>query len=81
MDFFVDIIILPMLSYFQLLYDYFSLNKIISPYIIHGYLWLFWIIFGYFWLFHLRLLLVILSYFWPLKVISPYVITGNSRLL
>jgi hypothetical protein len=47
MDFFVDIIILPMLNYFQLLYDYFSLIKIISPYIIYGYLWLF----NYLWLF------------------------------
>jgi hypothetical protein len=52
--------------------------------------------FGYFLLFHPRLLLAILSYFilsyfllceaiigyiWLLKVISPYVIIGNSRLL
>jgi hypothetical protein len=38
---FVNIIILPMLNYFQLLYDYFLLIEIISPYIIYGYLWLF----------------------------------------
>jgi len=41
-----------MLSYFQLLYDYFSLIEIISPYIIYEYLKLFSIIFlitfGYF---------------------------------
>jgi len=56
--FFVNIIIVPMLSYFQLLYDYFSLIKIISPYIIYNYLWLFSIIYGYF-----KLLLAILVYF------------------
>jgi hypothetical protein len=49
--FFVNIIILPMLNYFQLLYDYFSLIYIISPYIIYDYLWLFSIIFDYFLLF------------------------------
>jgi hypothetical protein len=62
----VNIIILPMLRYFQLLYDYFSLISIISPYIIYVYLWLFSkkiVIFGYFWLFHLTLFLVILSFF------------------
>jgi len=48
--FFVNIVILPMLNYFQLLYDYFSLIKIFAPYIIYGYLWLF------------KLLLVILAY-------------------
>jgi len=52
--------------------------------------------FGYFWLFHLRLLLVILSYFilryfrlceailgyfWLFKAISPDVIIDNSKLL
>jgi hypothetical protein len=37
-----------MLSYFHLLYEYFSLIKIISPYIIYYYLWLFLITFGYF---------------------------------
>jgi len=47
-----------MLSYFQLLYDYFSLIKKISPYIIYGYLWLFSITFGY-----SQLLSVILAYF------------------
>jgi len=47
-----------MLSYFQLLYDYFSLIEIISPYIIYGYLWLFSIIFGC-----SKLFLVILTYF------------------
>jgi hypothetical protein len=52
-----------MLGYFQLLYEYFSLIKIISHYIIYGYLWLFSITFGYFWLFHPMLLLVILTYF------------------
>jgi len=51
-----------MLSYFQLLYDYFSLIEIISPYIIYGYLWLFvinilmtiggYFINGYWWLFY-----------------------------
>jgi hypothetical protein len=30
-----------MLNYFQLLYEYFFINLIISPYIIYGYLWLF----------------------------------------
>jgi hypothetical protein len=57
-DFFANIIILPMLNYFQLLYEYFSLILIISPYIIYGYLWLVSIIYGYF-----KLLLVILVYF------------------
>jgi len=52
-----------MLSYFQLLYEYFSLILFISSYIIYSYLWLFSITFGYFWLFHLKLLLVILNYF------------------
>jgi len=56
--FFVNIIILPMLSYFQLLYDYFSLIEITSPYIIYGYLWLFSITFGY-----SKLFLTILTYF------------------
>jgi len=37
-----------MLNHFQLLYDYFSLIEIISPYII---LRLFMAIFNYFWLF------------------------------
>jgi len=60
-----------MLSYFQLLYEYFSLIEIISPYIIYGYLWLFSITFGYFWLFHPKLLLVILIYFWLFSPISP----------
>jgi hypothetical protein len=45
---FVNIIILPMLNYFQLLYGYFSLIQIISPCIIYSYLWLFSIIFGYY---------------------------------
>jgi hypothetical protein len=58
MDFFVNIIILPMLNYFQLLYDYFSLIEIISLYIIYGYLWLFLITFGY-----SKLFLAILTYF------------------
>jgi hypothetical protein len=44
---FANIIILPMLNYFQLLYGYFSLIQIISPCIIYNYLWLFSIIFGY----------------------------------
>jgi hypothetical protein len=56
--FFVNIIILPMLSYFQSLYDYFSLIETISPYIIYNYLWLFSITFGY-----SKLFLVILTYF------------------
>jgi hypothetical protein len=46
-------IILPMLSYFQLLYDYFLLIKNISPYIIYDYIWLFSITFGYFAYFNL----------------------------
>jgi hypothetical protein len=62
-----------MLSYFQLLYDYFSLILIISPYIIYSYLWLFSITFGYFLLFHPRLLLVILSFFWLFLFISHIV--------
>jgi len=49
--FFVNIIILPMLNYFQLLYDYFSLIEIISPYIIYGYSQLLLVILSYFWLF------------------------------
>jgi hypothetical protein len=56
--FLVNIIMLPMLNYFQLLYDYFSLIEIISPYIIYSYLWLFSIIFGY-----SKLFLTILTYF------------------
>jgi len=48
--FFVNIIILPMLNYFQLIYDYFSLIEIISPYIIYGYSQFFWLL-SYFWLF------------------------------
>jgi len=47
-----------MLSYFQLLYEYFSLIEIISPYIIYGYLWLFSITFGY-----SKLFLAISTYF------------------
>jgi hypothetical protein len=34
-------IILPILGYFQLFYDYFSLFQVISPYVIYGYLCLF----------------------------------------
>jgi hypothetical protein len=60
---FINIITLPMLNYFQLLYDYFSLIYIFSPYIIYGYLWLFSITFGYFLLFHPMLFLAILIYF------------------
>jgi hypothetical protein len=69
---FVNIIIIPMLRYFQLLYGYFSLIKIISPYIIYGYLKLLLAFFGYFSLFHFKLFLaigiflVILCYFWIL---------------
>jgi len=49
---FIHIIILPMLNYFQLLYDYFSnLN-----YVTLHYLRLFMVILNYF--------LVILNYFW-----------------
>jgi len=54
--FFVTIIILPMLSYFQLLYDYFTLIEIISPYIIYGYFQLFLAIVYYFNLDYLQLL-------------------------
>jgi len=56
---FINIIILPMLSYFQLLYDYFSLIKIISPYIIYSYLWQFSNFLGYFLLFHPTLFIAI----------------------
>jgi len=49
---FVNMIILYMLSYFQLFYEIFSLISIISPYIIYDYLWLSSITFGYFWLFY-----------------------------
>jgi len=45
---FVDIIILPMLNYFQLLYDYFFIN--LNYFALH-YLWLFMAILNYFWLF------------------------------
>jgi hypothetical protein len=41
---FANILILPLLNYFQYLYGYFSL---ILPYIIYGYLWLFLITFDY----------------------------------
>jgi hypothetical protein len=37
---FANIIILLILSYFQLLYEYISSIEIISPYIIYDYLWL-----------------------------------------
>jgi hypothetical protein len=49
-----------MLSYFQSLYDYFSLISIITPYIIYGYLWLFSITFSCFCVFHLKLHLIVL---------------------
>jgi hypothetical protein len=49
-----------MLSYLQLLHDYFFIN--LNYFTLH-YLWLFMDILNYFWLFHPRLLLVILSYF------------------
>jgi hypothetical protein len=54
---FVNIIILPMLNYFKLLYEFFYLLK---KFILHfyDYLWLFSITFGYF-----KLLLTILTYF------------------
>jgi hypothetical protein len=56
-----------MLSYFQLLYDYFSLIQIISPYIICGYYKkkLFFL------LFQPRLFFIILNYFWLFLFISP----------
>ncbi len=38
---FANITLLPMLNYFQLLYEYFYLIENISPYIIYDYLWLF----------------------------------------
>jgi hypothetical protein len=44
----VNIIILPMLNYFQLLYDYFFIN--LNYFTLH-YLWLFMDIRNYFWLF------------------------------
>jgi len=46
--FFVIIIILPMLNYFQLLYDYFFVN--LNYFTLHD-LWSFMVIFNYFWLF------------------------------
>jgi hypothetical protein len=46
--FIVNIIILPMLGYFQLLYDYFSIN--LNHFTLH-YLQLFMAIINYFWLF------------------------------
>jgi len=52
-----------MLSYFQLLNDYFSLIEIISPYIIYGYLWLFSITFGYSKFFLANLTYFTLGYF------------------
>jgi len=54
-----------MLSYFQLLYDYFSLIQIISPYIIYSYLWLFPITFGFFGYFTL-------NYFWLFYITFGY---------
>jgi hypothetical protein len=66
---FVNIIILHMLNYFQLLYDYILLIKKFHPTlfrVIYGYFqknWLFLVIFGYFLLFHPKLFLVILSNF------------------
>jgi hypothetical protein len=45
---FVNIIILPMLNYFQLLYDNFFIN--LNYFTLH-YLWLFMVILNYFWLF------------------------------
>jgi hypothetical protein len=57
-NFFVNMIILLMLNYFQLFYEYFSLIKIISPYIMYAYLCISSIIFGY-----SKLLLVLLTYF------------------
>jgi len=52
-----------MLNYFQLLYEYFSLIKIISPYIIYGYLWLLSITFGYSKFFLAILIYFTLNYF------------------
>ncbi len=46
--FFVNIIILPMLNYFQLLYDYFFIN--LNYFTLH-YLQLFMAILNYFWFF------------------------------
>ncbi len=45
---FVNIIILPMLNYFQILYDFFFIN--LNYFTLH-YLWLFMAILNYFWLF------------------------------
>jgi hypothetical protein len=56
-NFFVNIIILPMLNYFQLLYDYFHWFKLFHPTLftaIYGYSQLLLVIFGYF----------TLGYFW-----------------
>jgi hypothetical protein len=47
---------------------------------IYGYYQLVLVIFGYCKLFQFRLLIIIINYFWLLKVISPYVIIGNFRL-
>jgi hypothetical protein len=55
MDFFFDIIILPMLNYFQLLYDYFSLFKLFHP-------TLFTVIFNYFYIIWYLLYLCLLMF-------------------
>jgi hypothetical protein len=57
----------------------FLVNIIILP--ISIIIWLFFIILNYFTLHYLRLFMVIMNYFWLLKVISPHVIKGNSKLL
>jgi hypothetical protein len=70
-----------MLNYFQLLYDYFSLIEIISPYIIYGYLWLFSITFAYSKLFLVILTCFNLGYFQLCKFFGLfYVIFGYCRL-
>jgi hypothetical protein len=48
---------------------------------INGYFQLLLVNFGYCKLFQFRLLVAIISYFWLLKVISPYVIIHNFMLL
>jgi hypothetical protein len=70
-NFFVNIIILPMLSYFQLLYGFFiNLNDFTLHYlrlfmVILNYFWLFLVISPYVTLNYSKLLLTILAYHEP----------------
>jgi len=72
-----------MLNYFQLLYDYFSLFNLFHLRLFSTIVNFFdyYMFFFYCKLFQFKLLAAIISYLWLLKLISPYVIIGNSRLL